>query len=278
MKIAATTLSANLDIEAKFSLFCGDFATRIAKIAQAGFDGVELLPLDPLHVDARVVCKTLDAHHLTVAAIASGIQASVGGLTLISGDRDIEHAALKRMFDLIDLAQACRAGVVTLGSFRGRLGGPTDAGAERLCHLLGRICDYGVGRGVTIALEPVNRYEDGYLNTAGDVIRVIERVGRKNLGILLDTFHMNIEEADILEVVTRCCSHIAHVHIADSNRLSPGSGHFAFALLLTRLRECGYTGWLSAELLTLPTPDEAGAATGSALQHLLKATAGSPAP
>ncbi len=278
MKIAATTLSPNLGIEAKFSLFCGDFDTRVAKIAHAGFDGVELLPLDPQHVDARVVCKTLDAHRLTVAAIASGIQASVGGLTLVNDDPDIEHAALKRMFGLIDLAQACRAGVVTLGSFRGRLSGPADAGAERLCRLLGRICDYGMERGVTIALEPVNRYEDGYLNTASDVVRIIERVGRKNLGILLDTFHMNIEEADILEVITRSSSHIAHVHIADSNRLSPGSGHFAFAPLLTRLQECGYTGWLSAELLALPTADEAGAATGSALKHLLKATAGSPAP
>jgi len=268
MKIAATTLCPNLNVEAKFSLFSGDFATRIATIAQAGYTGVELLPYDPLTIDVPLVRRTLDQHHLEVAAIASGIQASVAGLTLLSTDPDIERTALERMFDLIDLARLCAADVVTLGSFRGRMTVPFAAEAERLYSILAKICDYGMDRGVNIALEPVNRYEDSAFNTAGDVMDVIERVGRSNLGILLDTFHMNIEEADILKTITDSFSHITHIHIADSNRLSPGSGHFDFVPMLRLLKDLGYDGWLSAELLAKPTPDEAGFTTGSELRRL----------
>lgn len=272
MKIAATTLCPNLDIEAKFSLFSGDFATRIAKIAQAGYTGVELLPHDPLTIDVALMRRTLDQHHLEVAAIASGIQASVAGLTLLSTDPDIERAALERMFDLIDLARLCGAAVVTLGSFRGRIAVPFGAEAERFQGILAKICDYGMDRGVNIALEPVNRYEDSAFNTASDVMDVIEMVGRNNLGILLDTFHMNIEEADILRTITGSFAHITHMHIADSNRLSPGSGHFDFVPMLRLLKDLRYNGWLSAELLALPTADEAGFTTGSELRRLLDDT------
>lgn len=74
------------------------------------------------------------------------------------------------------------------------------------------------------------------------------------IGILIDTFHMNIEEASIYESIKKSKDYITHVHIADSNRWAPGSGHLDFTRIITTLKEIGYPGYLSAEILPLPDP------------------------
>lgn len=115
---------------------------------------------------------------------------------------------------------------------------------------------------VHLVLEAINRYETSLLNTASDVVRLIDSERLAATGLLLDTFHMNIEEQSIRDSIRNNSSRIGHFHIADSDRWPPGHGHLEIHELLRVLENSGYTGWVSAE--TLPKPNSAGAVTDTA--------------
>ncbi len=106
---------------------------------------------------------------------------------------------------------------------------------------------------VRLALEPINRYETTLVNTVVQGLDLIERVGADNFGLLLDTFHMNIEEPNIEASIRACGKRVFHFHVADSNRWYPGAGHLDFRSLLTALFATGYRGFVSGEFI--PQPD-----------------------
>lgn len=101
-------------------------------------------------------------------------------------------------------------------------------------------------------------------------MEVIRRVGAQNLGLLLDTFHMNIEEPNIAESIRACGDRLFHFHVADSNRWYPGAGHLDFPSILGALRATGYSGFVSAEYVPLPDAESSAA---YALAHLRQAGA-----
>jgi sugar phosphate isomerase/epimerase len=109
--------------------------------------------------------------------------------------------------------------------------------------------------GVRFALEPLNRYETDLIHTAADGLDLIERVGANNFGLLLDTFHMNIEEPVIEDSIRACGDRIFHFHVADSNRWYPGAGHLDFKSILDTLFATGYQGYVSGEFMPLPDAD-----------------------
>jgi 5-keto-L-gluconate epimerase len=112
-------------------------------------------------------------------------------------------------------------------------------------------------RGVRLALEPINRYETTLINTTEQGLELVEKVGEENFGLLLDTFHMNIEETVIEAAIRSGGDRIFHFHVADSNRWHPGAGHLDFKQLLNTLTSIGYAGWVSGEFLPLPDVDTA---------------------
>jgi sugar phosphate isomerase/epimerase len=116
--------------------------------------------------------------------------------------------------------------------------------------------------GIRIALEAINRYETNLLNTASDAVTLIEKEKLAATGLLLDTFHMNIEEQSICDTIRNAAPRIVHFHIADSNRWPPGHGHLKIDDLLRILEDSGYTEWVSAE--TLPRPNNTKAVTETA--------------
>ncbi|HEX9244582.1 MAG TPA: sugar phosphate isomerase/epimerase, partial [bacterium] len=100
---------------------------------------------------------------------------------------------------------------------------------------------------------------------------LLTRLGEENVGVLPDTFHMNIEEPDISEALRRARPRLWHVHAADSNRRAPGSGHLDFRSLIADLGALEYGGALSAEILQLPSFEAAAAQTIGTLAPLLPA-------
>jgi sugar phosphate isomerase/epimerase len=109
--------------------------------------------------------------------------------------------------------------------------------------------------GVRFALEPLNRYETDLIHTVADGLDLVERVGADNFGLLLDTFHMNIEEPEIESSIRACGDRIFHFHVADSNRWHPGAGHLDFRSILDTLFAAGYEGFVSGEFMPLPDAD-----------------------
>ena len=124
---------------------------------------------------------------------------------------------------------------------------------------------------IPVVFEPVNRYETDFLVTMDEVLDLINRLASPALGILADTFHMNIEEASIESSLRRARPRLRHVHVADSNRHAPGWGHLDFPALVRVLREFGYTGYLSAEILPRPDPVSAARQAIAHLRPLLSA-------
>jgi sugar phosphate isomerase/epimerase len=118
--------------------------------------------------------------------------------------------------------------------------------------------EYALEQGVSLVIEPINRYETNYINTIQDALQFISDVDLDNFGVLPDTFHMNIEEASLAESLRAAGDRVHHVQFTDSNRLAAGRGHIDFRTLAAVLRDSGYSGYLSTE--TLPLPDSRTAA------------------
>ncbi len=101
--------------------------------------------------------------------------------------------------------------------------------------------------GALVLLEPLNRYEDHMLNRVEQAVELCEAIGRPSIKVMGDLFHMNIEEDDLDEAIRQANGHMAHVHLADSNRLQPGAGHTDFAGAFGALRDIGFDGYMAME-------------------------------
>jgi sugar phosphate isomerase/epimerase len=95
------------------------------------------------------------------------------------------------------------------------------------------------------------------INNLAEGLELLEQVDAPNMGLMPDTFHMNIEEPDIEDSIRACGDRIFHVHVADSNRWYPGAGHLDFASILIALASTGYQGYVSGEFMPVPDPDTA---------------------
>ncbi len=118
-------------------------------------------------------------------------------------------------------------------------------------------------------MEPINRYETDFIFSAADGMRLVEDLDCDNFGLMLDLFHMNIEDVSIEGGLRQAGDRLWHVHIADSNRRYPGSGHLDFGSIFATLEDMGYGDYISAEMLPLPDPDNAAQKTIEFLRNFM---------
>ncbi len=253
------------------ALLSGDFAEKMRKAAQFGAEGVELLTIDPAALDLSELRAAIARNGLQVAAIASGGLAYALDLTLLHPDPEKAALAQQRLHDLIGLAGHLGAGLVNIGSFRGWASQVDGDARGRLAELLYRAADAAAPRGVRLALEPLNRYEADLINNHVEGLAFIQQVNHPSLGLLLDTFHVNIEETSWTEPFAEglAAGRLFHVHLGDNNRLPPGDGLIDFAAILATLRRGHYAGFLSAELWAKPDPDTAARRTISHMRKVM---------
>jgi sugar phosphate isomerase/epimerase len=235
------------------ALLSGSFEEKAAKAEELGYDGIELMVRDPAGLDWPAVKATLEDAGLEVPQVVTGELFGTDGLCLVTADKDLHRRAEERTRSVIDLA-AFLGAMVNIGRLRGQLkflGDVTDV--DRLRGVI----TYAADQGVKITMEPINRYETDFIFSADDGMRLVEDLGCDNFGLMLDLFHMNIEDVSIEEGLRQAGDRLWHVHIADSNRRYPGSGHLDFDSIFAALRDMGYQGYISAEMLPLPDPDTA---------------------
>ena len=137
-----------------------------------------------------------------------------------------------------------------------------------LVPALNRSGEYAASRNAGLVIEPLNRYESNFVNTIADGLRLIDALDVRNVGLLADLFHMNIEEASIAGSIREAGSRIGHVHFADSNRRAPGMGHTDFTPIVAALRDINYRGWASVEAFPLPDRGTAAAQAVTACRAL----------
>lgn len=124
---------------------------------------------------------------------------------------------------------------------------PTQEQHELLVEYLSFVADCAVVNRANAMIEPINRYETRFYYTLEDAKKIIDEIGKSNLYLLADFFHMNLEEVSIPDAIRTAGETICHVHLGDSNRMLPGQGHANFRLGFEALREIGYEGFMALE-------------------------------
>jgi sugar phosphate isomerase/epimerase len=254
-------------LEAKF-----DFARR------AGFEGIELRARGDGQFAARLP-------ELRAAARAGVVMETVCPETdHFIGDFDADRrrdavAQLRQQLSVV--AELGGKGVLTpasWGMFSLRLPPFDPPRGERedrevLLEALAQLAEHAAREGVWLALEPINRYEDYMINRLDQAVGLAEEVERElgldSIRVCADLFHMNIEEDDPAKAIVDTGRWLAHVHVDDSNRLQPGTGHLDFAAALGALRTVGYDGWLALECRLRGDPETALPATARFLAPFL---------
>jgi sugar phosphate isomerase/epimerase len=145
---------------------------------------------------------------------------------------------------------------------------PRGAAGDRevLLSGLAELGEHAASEGVELYLEPLNRYEDHMVNRLADAAGLIEETGLDSLRIAADTYHMNIEEDDPAEALRQVGRYVGHVHVSESNRHQPGTGHVDWAGVLAALSDIGYRGYLTLECRPRGDPADAVAAVPAFLR------------
>jgi sugar phosphate isomerase/epimerase len=256
MKLAVAIAGSNAPPSA-FVVWRG-FEESIAKAADMGYHGVELALKTADEVDIDKIYAWLSKYHLEVSCISTGQVFATLGLYFTHPDPSARKEVVDVFAGLITLAKDLGK-IINVGRARGFVGeGQTREGAEQLfIDTAHRICEEADRHGVFIVIEPVNRYEINFVNSLDEGAELIKKVDRKNLGLMPDVFHMNIEDARIGESLFRHAALVKYIHLADSNRLAPGWGHLDFEDVFDGLRRGRFNGWASIEILPKPDPDSA---------------------
>ena len=269
-----TTATPN-DVNLAPILLRGPISESFALASRYGFDGIEVHLRDPHDVDWEEMVELSRRYSLPVTTLGTGMAAGMDGLTFTDPAAGVRIRAVERVKEHIRLAGRLGS-AVTIGVLNGRLGSNLEQAAQgREHHLacLKECCHAAADAGVSLLLEPLNRYECDWLNTTADALSIIAQLGFANLKYLADTFHMNIEEVNIAASVRRAGSALGYIHLVDSNRCGPGQGHLPFGEVLCALMDIGYDGFLSLECLPEPDAERAIKNSLSYIKELLSVAA-----
>ena len=232
-----------------------DLERTLANTKEAGFDLIEFSYLDPADVDIGRLAKR-------IADLGLGVAISIG----LPADGDIsspDKAVAARGVEILNHTVALtrdlgghKIGGILSTSHGLQTEAPTRDQWNRSAGTLAKVAETAKAAGVTLNLEIVNRFESNLLNTAAQGLAFIEDTGSDNIFLHLDTFHMNIEEADVGLAIRHAARKIGYVHIGESHRGFLGTGSIDFAAIFDALAAIGYSDDLSFESFSSEIVDE----------------------
>ncbi len=239
-------------------VFWHDLPAACRKAGDLGFDAIELFPPDAEFVEVGDLRTLLNDNGLTLAAVGTGAGWVRSRLHLCLPDNAARAQAKSFIRSIIDFAGSLQAPAI-IGSMQGRSGPEINhaSWAGYLGEALDELGDHANQYGVPLLFEPLNRYETDMVNTIEGGLALLRSLSTRNVKLLADLFHMNIEESDIASALRLGVGHIGHVHFVDSNRRAAGFGHLDYAPIAQALDEIGYDGFASAEALPYPDSDAA---------------------
>jgi sugar phosphate isomerase/epimerase len=245
-----------------------DLPASIRFAAELGYDAVEIFPPSPDAVDPVSLRDLLDEHGLKLAAVGTGAGWVKHQLQLADADPARRTTALNYVKSIIDFAGPFGASAI-IGSMQGRSGGAVTAPAAKdyLREALEAGGEAASKYGVPLIYEPLNRYETNQCNRMADGVALLESLHTKNVVLLADLFHMNIEEEDLGQSLMAAGKYVGHIHFVDSNRRPVGNGHLEFKSIIDALKRIDYQGYLSAEAFAWPDSHAAARQTKRAYDY-----------
>jgi sugar phosphate isomerase/epimerase len=237
-------------------------------LAKLGYDGLELMVRNPEAIHTGQLKELLRKHGLSVPIIGTGPIALGRNLSLSASNDEIRLKSIEAIRAALQLCASLGA-LLNIGQFRGIARDPSElkGNRDRFADSLRTLLPEAEKLRVRIAIEPQNRFQSTFLRTTAESLEFIQRLGSDQLGLVLDTFHMNIEESDFEIPFRIAADRLFHIHFAENHRGAPGTGHIPFERILKILKEINYDGWISIEIVQEPTPIEA---AQSAIKGLLR--------
>ena len=232
-----------------------------SRIKEWGFDGVELLLSPDEPADTSRVKLTLDRLGLerTMCTVLSR------DANLVHKDPDVRSRGLAVVTRCVERTAELGARLICgplhagLGFMTGQR--RTEQEWDWAVQGLRAAAARGKDLGVTLCIEPLNRFETYFLNTLHDAAQLVRDVGEPNVAIHFDTFHSNIEEQHVAESLRAVAKELGHVHISENDRGIPGNGHVDWRGVLSALKAIDFDGWMTIESFAEPDPDLAAAAS-----------------
>jgi D-psicose/D-tagatose/L-ribulose 3-epimerase len=222
------------------------------RVADWGFDSIELPVEDVGDWDPERAARLLESLGLT----ATLVLAMGTGRELVAADRATITATRDYMRRVVDMAHTVSAQVVAGPAYTsvGRTWRMSEP-ERRACYLqlrdgLAPVVEHARAAGITIAVEPLNRFETSLINTVDQAIEALEGLPAEACGLALDVFHMNIEEQDIPAAIRRAGARVAHVQVSGNDRGAPGADHIDWRGIVDALDDVGYQGPLTIESFT----------------------------
>lgn len=219
----------------------------LARLKEVGYDGVEIPLFEGDAAHFKSIRKELDNLGLRCSTVTLVNEQA----NPISPDKALREAANERLRWSIAMTHIL-GGDIIAGPFHSPLAvfsgtGPTEDEKKRAAEVLHQAAEEAKKANVTLAIEYLNRFECYFLTTAADAKALVQRVGHPNFRCMYDTFHANIEEKDVTQAIAHLGSSMAHVHISENDRGTPGTGHVPWDDTFRAIRKTGYDGWLTIE-------------------------------
>jgi D-psicose/D-tagatose/L-ribulose 3-epimerase len=235
-------------------------APLFTKIKRWGFDGIELFLSPDEPASPRTVRRMLGDADLEVTTCSVLPRTA----NLVSPNAAVRANGVKFLKQCLDRTAELGARVIC-GPLYAGLGVMTGARRteeewEHAVSGLQAAASHAKTLGITMCLEPLNRFETYFLNTQADAAKLVKDIGAANVRIHFDTFHANIEEKNPNASLLAIRKVLGHVHISENDRGIPGTGHTDWRGLLSVLKQIGYDGWLTIESFAKPEPELAAAA------------------
>lgn len=248
-------------------VFREDIVKNILKTKTMGYDGIEFAIRNAKEFNLKEVIKVVEKFDLSVPAIGTGQIYFEEKLSFSDTNEMIRNEAVRRVKEIIDISSYFNSAVI-IGLVRGNIDGNSVNYEKelviaelRIANCLQKCIEYSEKYKTIFLIEPLIRYNSNIFNKIEDVKIFIDKYQDKidisRIGILADTYHMNVEEQLILKSFKDYYKLIKHIHFSDSNRLAPGLGHIDFTEILKLLKQKDYKGFISFEILPLPDSETA---------------------
>jgi D-psicose/D-tagatose/L-ribulose 3-epimerase len=231
----------------------------LAKLKKTGFDGVEIPVFQGDAAHYRMIQKELANQGLRCTTVTVATPEA----SPISPDAAVRKAAGERLKWAIEMT-ATLGGEIMAGPYHSPLAvfsgtGPTADEKKRAADVLRGAAEEARRAKVTLAIEYLNRFECYFLTTAADARALVKQVDHPSFRTMFDSFHANIEEKNSYQTIKGMADVMAHVHISEGDRGTPGTGQVHWDDVFRGLREVGYDGWLVIEAFGRALPDLAAA-------------------
>ena len=258
MKLCYQVATPDVAVADSVTAYQGPLDQSFGDLARLGYDGVELMTLNPGELDWEEVKGPAEKYGISIVLVCTGELFGQLGLSYTSPEEEIRREAIKRTKEIIDFAGYLGANI-NIGRVRGQY-------CARLSHeqteglaveAFRELADYAAPGNVAIALETVTIMQTNFINTLAEGARMVERVDRPNFRLMMDVFHLNLEEKDLYQAIRDYSKYNIHVHLADNNRRYPGHCGLDFEKILTTFKECGYDGNFCTEIFQIPSMKEA---------------------